>query len=413
MGPWPMDRLVRAAEALASDHDVFVQTGSSAVHPLCPHAEFVGFDAVRDHIEAADVVITHAGNTVRLVQRAGKVPIVVAREPERGELRNTHQMAYVGDLAVLGPAVVLDGDLHDLPHAVSRHPHVEAEMLSVAPLDELDPARAGEILDHVVGTIGAWGHVGREADNPFRDHVIRRYAWAWSQLAGGTGRHLELGIGGGASFLGPLVVSTGLDVVAADPHPQYVAEARRSLPRVPIVRTEVGGRLPFDASSFASASMLDVLEHVGDEDVTLAEVHRVLEPGAIMVMTVPARHSLSFLDADNAKLRFPRLHRAVYSVRYGSDEHRRRFVSQDDGLRGDLAWERSEHTNYRAGELIERLADHGFETIWRDGSNLLGRVIHVGQLLGPAPIPRLLDPLMRADGLTFHRANLFLTLRRT
>lgn len=407
-----MDRLVAAVAGLAEDHDVFIQTGSSRLQPSCPHADFIGFDEVQRRIVDADVVITHAGNSVRLVQRAGKVPVVVAREVVRGELRNHHQEVYVHDPDVLGPAVVLSGELEDLPAAVARHAHVEPTLLAGA-VDRDDPERAGEVLDQVLGAVGSGGAVGREPRNPFRDDPIRRYAWAWSQLDGRTGTHLELGIGQGAPFLGPLATSTELDLVAVDPHPEYVTESREVLPGLAVVRTEVGGRLPFPAACFDSATMLDVLEHVADEEVSLSELARVLRPGALLVVTVPARHLLSFLDPDDAKLRVPNLHRLAYTARFGAYVYRRRFVDRGDGLRGDLAWNRTRHTNYRARPLIERVSAHGFQPRWRDGANLLGRLIHAAALLGGSSTGRLLDPVLLADGLAFHRANLFLTFERS
>jgi SAM-dependent methyltransferase/UDP-N-acetylglucosamine transferase subunit ALG13 len=412
MSDWPFDRLMHALAPLCTDHDVFAQTGGSAVLPPCPNASYLGFDEAQRRIDEADVVITHAGNTVRLVQRAGKVPIVVAREPERGEIRNGHQVLYTERPDALGPAVVVSGDLGDLAEAVRRHHEVEQRLLASLPPRTADPERAAATLDRVVALTGRRGRVGREAANPFRDDPIRRYAWAWSQLAGRTGRHLEVGIGEGAPFLGPLTATTALTTVGIDAHPGYLAEARVAGPSARLVRTEGGGRLPFPAAAFDSASMLDVLEHVADEDATLAEVHRVLRPGAVLVLTVPARHAFSFLDPDNAKLRLPRLHRVVYTARYGSARYTERFLDDTDGFRGDLAWDRTEHTNYRAGDLIERLHDHGFEVRWRDGANLFGRLVHAARLLLPGPLGRVLDPVMAADGLAFHHANLFLLAER-
>ena len=77
MGPWPFDRLIRALGPLCAEHEVFAQTGTSAVTPPCLHQQFVPFSDLQERIVAAEVIITHAGNTVRLVQRAGKVPIAV------------------------------------------------------------------------------------------------------------------------------------------------------------------------------------------------------------------------------------------------------------------------------------------------------------------------------------------------
>src|SRR5438552_8881402 len=95
MSPWPFDRLLKAILPLCGAHRVFAQTGTSKITPPCAHASFVPYAALLGRIRAADVVITHAGNTVRLVQRAGKVPIAVARTAVAGEMPNDHQVVYL------------------------------------------------------------------------------------------------------------------------------------------------------------------------------------------------------------------------------------------------------------------------------------------------------------------------------
>jgi SAM-dependent methyltransferase len=51
-------------------------------------------------------------------------------------------------------------------------------------------------------------------------------------------------------------------------------------------------QLPFADNSFTSAMLLDVLEHVRDDWLTLAETHRVLQPAGRVLVTVPAFPSL-------------------------------------------------------------------------------------------------------------------------
>jgi SAM-dependent methyltransferase/UDP-N-acetylglucosamine transferase subunit ALG13 len=427
MSDWPFDRLIQAVAPVCEHHRVFVQRGCSTVVPPCPHADFVGFAETQRRIAAADVVVTHAGNTVRLVQRAGKVPVVVAREADRGEIRNDHQLRYVDDPGALGPAVVVRGDLSDLATVVDEHPAREREILRTAAPRPADPERAAARLERLTAGAAA-GAPGREVDNPFRSDPTRRYAWAWSQVvgsvrapaaprrspapaAGARPRHLDLGIGEGAPFFDVLRARDDLVVVGADAHPGYLAGARATGATARLVRTEVDGRLPFADAACDSATLLDVLEHVGDEEVTLAELHRVLRPGGLLVLTVPARHALSWMDPDDAKLRFRRAHRAVYTARYGSQRYAQRFVDSGDGLRGDLAWNRTEHTNYRAADLVARLAGHGFDTVARDGANLLGRLLHAARLLA-GPLGRPLDRAELADGLVFRSANLFLLAER-
>jgi hypothetical protein len=135
MGRWPFDRLVAAAGVLAAgDHDVFVQTGTSTVDPGCPSAPYVSPSELTERMAAADVVVTHAGNTVRTVQRLGKVPICVAREAVLGEMGNDHQVHYLRTEERTGRAIGVWGDLAGLPAAVSDHAARQAELIATRPL---------------------------------------------------------------------------------------------------------------------------------------------------------------------------------------------------------------------------------------------------------------------------------------
>jgi SAM-dependent methyltransferase len=407
MGPWPFDRLMTALSAVCEHHDVFVQSGTSSVAPPCRHSAFLGYEETQRRLSEADVVITHGGNTVRLVQRMGKVPIVVAREATRGEMRNDHQVRYVHTEAEAGRVVALDGSLEGLADAVSGHPDREQTMLrSAAPLSMVESARLVDTLEAARRESDATG----SADpNPFLRHPTARYRWAFEQLRGRSGRHLDLGVGG-SEFVGALHRRTPLDVVGADPHAGYLAAARSRHRDLELVR--VGDRLPFADGAFDSASMLDVLEHTRSEPAALAEVGRVLRPGGLLVLTVPAHHVFSVLDPDNVKFRFPRLHRAVYSARFGRATYERRFRDDADGLRGDMAWEKRWHTNYDPGELVALVEGAGLVPRARDGANLFWRFFQVPALLSPEPVRGLFDPVLRLDGRLFRRANLFLTAVR-
>jgi SAM-dependent methyltransferase len=158
--------------------------------------------------------------------------------------------------------------------------------------------------------------------------------------------------------------------------------------------------------------MLDVLEHTTSERATLAEVGRVLRPGGLLVLTVPAQHAFSFLDPDNVKFRFPRVHRSAYAARFGAETYRARFQDDSDGLRGDMAWGREWHTNYETADLLALLQGAGLVPQLKDGANLFWRLWQVPALLAPERARRLFDVPLRADGRLFRRANLFLTAVR-
>ena len=292
---------------------------------------------------------------------------------------------------------------------MSRHPeHERALLRSGSRLPTVDGARVGDLLDVVAGQ----DETRRRGagDQPFRKHPTARYRWAFDRLRGRTGLHLDLGIGD-AELLGALHGCTPLRVVGADPHAGYLTTARARHPGVPLVR--VTDRLPFADATFDSVSMLDVLEHTADERATLVEVSRVLRPGGLLVLTVPARHVFSFLDPDNAKFRFPRLHRVVYAARFGRPTYEARFADDSDGLRGDMAWERGWHTNYETKALVALLQEAGLTPALKDGANLFWRFWQVPALLGPRRVRRLYDAPLRADGRLFRRANLFMTAYRT
>ena len=403
MGPWPFDRLIGSLQQVCATHDVFAQTGTSDVVPPCPHKAFLGYEETQRRIAGADVVITHGGNTVRLVQRAGKLPLAIAREAARGEMRNDHQALYLRQEAARQRAIVLDGDLCGLADAVDRHLALQRRLQqNVPPLREVDPTSLCDLLERAADS--------RVADsNPFIGNPTARYRWAFDQLRDRTGRHLDVGIGD-ATFLSVLHQKTSMRVVGVDPHAGYLADARRQWPD--LVLAHVRDELPFASGTFDSVSMLDVLEHTSDERVTLAEVHRVLRPGGLLVLTVPARHVFSFLDPDNVKFRLPRLHRAIYSARFGPARYHERFVDATDGLRGDMAWNRNEHTNYRAATLLDMLEAAGLVPEQRDGANLFWRLLQIPALLAPEAVAHLFDAPLRADSRLFQRANLFLTAVR-
>jgi hypothetical protein len=138
MGRWPFDRLVEAAGRLSADHDVFVQTGTSLVRPPCPSAAYMPPSELDRRIGAADVVVTHAGNTVRTVQRRGLVPLCVAREAARGEMGNDHQVHYLRAEERTGRAIGLWGDVETLSaglaDAVEHHAERAAELVATRPL---------------------------------------------------------------------------------------------------------------------------------------------------------------------------------------------------------------------------------------------------------------------------------------
>lgn len=107
------DRLVRALDDLDTDEARIVQYGYSTYRPAnCAAHKFLPFDDVRRYMEAADVVITHAGTgSVMFALSLGKRPIVAPRYAKFGEHVDDHQLQLVDSLMEDGLVVpYLDGD---------------------------------------------------------------------------------------------------------------------------------------------------------------------------------------------------------------------------------------------------------------------------------------------------------------
>lgn len=122
----------------------------------------------------------------------------------------------------------------------------------------------------------------------YGDFVLDRRVRLLDAMAPFRGRRLlDVGCGNGAQTLRLLDRFT--QVVALDVVPQHLEELRIHLPPGSNCRPILydGRRMPFDDGSFDVALSIETLEHVENEQATLAEIHRVLEPHGVVVLSVP------------------------------------------------------------------------------------------------------------------------------
>ena len=141
----------------------------------------------------------------------------------------------------------------------------------------------------------------------------------------------------------------GVDVSSA----ALLKSRQRLGPRVALVRIGGRGPLPFHTGIFDLVTTTEVLEHVPDERIMLAEITRVLKPGGRLVLTTPHRHWLSPLDLGNLKFRFPRAHAVYWKRIRGLDQaaYVRRFRGEQ-GLIGDISVQQHPwHRHYRLEQL--------------------------------------------------------------
>ena len=100
-------------------------------------------------------------------------------------------------------------------------------------------------------------------------------------IAEGLRPVLDVGCGDGA--LGRPLQRAGMPWIGLD----LSATLLRDAPR-PVVRAEAT-RLPFPDQAFGAVSALYMLYHVADPMLAIAETHRVLRPGGLLVVAAPSR----------------------------------------------------------------------------------------------------------------------------
>lgn len=97
---------------------------------------------------------------------------------------------------------------------------------------------------------------------------------------------LDAGCGTGLNLRHLPIGSTGIDI-----NPRNVELLRTRLPKHTIVEGDVEA-LPFEDGAFGSVLCTEVIEHIPDPGAALAEFHRVLQPGGVLIGSVPARSAI-------------------------------------------------------------------------------------------------------------------------
>jgi SAM-dependent methyltransferase len=108
-------------------------------------------------------------------------------------------------------------------------------------------------------------------------------------LSASPGRRV-LDAGAGQGTFSVRLARLGFEVTSTDDSPAAVEVLRRRASGE-VVEADVT-TLPFAAERFDAAVLAEVLEHVPDDRGALAEVARVLRPGGVLAVSVPANPAL-------------------------------------------------------------------------------------------------------------------------
>jgi SAM-dependent methyltransferase len=113
-----------------------------------------------------------------------------------------------------------------------------------------------------------------------------------------------LDIGGGNGFVARALIDAGFETVLLEPGAAGAENARRTrrIPDVICASLEEAG---IHDGVVPAAAMFDVIEHIEDDRAAAAQVHRILKPGGLFYLTVPAFNWL-WSGADVDALHFRR-----------------------------------------------------------------------------------------------------------
>ena len=195
-----------------------------------------------------------------------------------------------------------------------------------------DPSPSGERLDDASALYGA-------------DLARHRAAYRFAESGGGRPVTLDLGCGTG--YGAAELAESGRRVVGLD---RVAPAARARSGGCRFVQGDLE-RLPFASASFACVTSFQVIEHLADPHVYLAEIARVLRPDGTLLLSTPnllqsdrenpyhlheyeAAELAGVLGAHFASVEMRGVHAVGVAARYHADRLRRiRLITRLDPLR--------------------------------------------------------------------------------
>jgi UDP-N-acetylglucosamine transferase subunit ALG13 len=152
----PFDRMINWIDSWCAANPgttVLVQRGTSKGTEVCPSVELLPHPELCERFARAVAVVSHGGpSTVMDARMAGRMPIVMARDPQYGEHVDDHQMRFAEHLKRHELAAVVDQevDLHAAIDAALANPDDFSVPVDGAAITGV--VEFGRVMDELLGT---------------------------------------------------------------------------------------------------------------------------------------------------------------------------------------------------------------------------------------------------------------------
>ena len=242
--------------------------------------------------------------------------------------------------------------------------------------------------------------------NPFG---FDRYGFLWEMLKKNKSLlHLDYGCYDGRIL--KILCNEGLVIkgIGLDLNREVISEAIPNMTsNIDLIHlSDTNIELPFPNFYFDSISILDVIEHVYEQEKLLFELNRVLKDDGILIITAPKKHIFSFFDTGNFKFLFPTLHYYYYKLFRSSEEYNIKFVESVNGLFGDIDTRIGWHQHFSQKDLQNLLGATSFVDLTFDGTGLLNRPLILFKHIFPI-FKSGINKLINIDSKLFSQANIF------
>jgi 2-polyprenyl-6-hydroxyphenyl methylase/3-demethylubiquinone-9 3-methyltransferase len=151
------------------------------------------------------------------------------------------------------------------------------------------------------GIYDHWGehwYTGQDHVGLLRAQSAPLTAWVIGEVTGrlASGRVRVLDLGCGAGFMANRLAEHGFEVTGVDASEQSLSVAARhdTTGRVRYLRGDVR-QLPVADAAFDAVTAMDLLEHVEEPELVIAEAARVLAPGGLFLFHTFNRNPLAWL----------------------------------------------------------------------------------------------------------------------